>query len=159
LNVSHGSLGVWPRHAAGTIKNLAVCKPDIVAADSGRPKVGCEKAPFQRCHRVNLDPGTILGFIVPDVPAIRALREAGVVFNFYPGFSRTQLAFGLRPLECYARPGSKIQTAMYRGLRTPPEPRCESLPVRFQCVLGFGMMARSNRDAILSCIIARRKRP
>jgi len=36
---------------------------------------------------------TILGFQVPDVEAaVKALRETGVVFNIYPGFSRTSLA-------------------------------------------------------------------
>jgi catechol 2,3-dioxygenase-like lactoylglutathione lyase family enzyme len=35
---------------------------------------------------------TILGFCVPDVAAaVRALREKGVGFNFYPGFTQDEL--------------------------------------------------------------------
>jgi hypothetical protein len=35
---------------------------------------------------------TILGFNVPDVKAtVRALRETGITFNIYPGFSQDEL--------------------------------------------------------------------
>jgi catechol 2,3-dioxygenase-like lactoylglutathione lyase family enzyme len=48
---------------------------------------------------------TVLGFIVPDVEAaVRALRENGMVFNFYPTFKQDEL--GILTL-----PGGKVRTA------------------------------------------------
>lgn len=41
---------------------------------------------------------TILGFVVPDVPAVvSALRQAGVIFNFYPAFQQDELGVWTAP--------------------------------------------------------------
>jgi catechol 2,3-dioxygenase-like lactoylglutathione lyase family enzyme len=51
---------------------------------------------------------TILGFNVPDVPAtVNALREKGVAFNFYPGFSQDEL--GILTL-----PGGAVRVAWFK---------------------------------------------
>jgi catechol 2,3-dioxygenase-like lactoylglutathione lyase family enzyme len=51
---------------------------------------------------------TILGFRVPDVAAaVRALREKGVAFNIYPGFSQDE--FGI-----WTAPQGNLQTAWFK---------------------------------------------
>jgi catechol 2,3-dioxygenase-like lactoylglutathione lyase family enzyme len=51
---------------------------------------------------------TILGFHVPDVPAaVKALRENGVVFNFYPRFHQDELGI-------LAIPGGTVQVAWFK---------------------------------------------
>ena len=51
---------------------------------------------------------TILGFKVPDVAAtVRSLREKGVIFNFYPGFSQDE--FGI-----WTAPGGNVRVAWFK---------------------------------------------
>src|SRR6266581_4217481 len=51
---------------------------------------------------------TILGFNVPDVEAtVKALREKGVIFNIYPGFSQDGL--GILTL-----PGGTVRVAWFK---------------------------------------------
>jgi catechol 2,3-dioxygenase-like lactoylglutathione lyase family enzyme len=51
---------------------------------------------------------TILGFNVPDVAeTVKALREKGVTFNFYPGFSQDEI--GILTL-----PGGTVRVAWFK---------------------------------------------
>jgi len=51
---------------------------------------------------------TILGFNVPDVEAtVKALREKGITFNIYPGFSQDEL--GILTL-----PGGTVRVAWFK---------------------------------------------
>jgi len=51
---------------------------------------------------------TILGFYVPDVEAtVKALREKGITFNIYPGFSQDEL--GILTL-----PGGTVRVAWFK---------------------------------------------
>jgi hypothetical protein len=52
---------------------------------------------------------TILGFCVPSVAAaVRALREKGLAFNFYPGFRQDE--FGI-----WTAPQGSLRVAWFKG--------------------------------------------